>query len=272
MKILYLVSFFLILVIAFAMSCTNEDSSPNNCNGSLSLEAEPSNLTTCVNDGSITVTPTGGKSPYQYSLNGGTTKQPSATFSGLSAGTYSVTVFDDNDCENTETGIEITSTSNLGFASVTPTAETDCVGNNGSIVAVGSGGTGPYTYALNAEVSFVGSGTFNNKAAGTYTVKVKDANNCIFSQSVVIAQSTSVSFDTRINQIISTSCATNSSCHASGATGRPVLTNHTQIQASADRIKIRTQSSINPMPPSGSLTAQEMADIACWVDGGAPNN
>ncbi len=53
-------------------------------------------------DGSITVNAAGGTPPYQYSLNGGA-YQGGAVFSGLSAGTYTVTVRDANGCTATAT-------------------------------------------------------------------------------------------------------------------------------------------------------------------------
>lgn len=51
--------------------------------------------------GEITVSVTGGKSPYMYSLDG-TTFQSSETFTGLSGDNYTVTVKDANDCTDTE--------------------------------------------------------------------------------------------------------------------------------------------------------------------------
>ena len=51
--------------------------------------------------GEITVSATGGKSPYMYSLDG-TTFQSSDTFTGLSGDDYTVTVKDANDCTDTE--------------------------------------------------------------------------------------------------------------------------------------------------------------------------
>jgi hypothetical protein len=49
-------------------------------------------------DGSITATATGGTSPYQYSKDGGTNWQNSNMFTGLSNGTYTITVRDNNGC------------------------------------------------------------------------------------------------------------------------------------------------------------------------------
>ncbi len=50
------------------------------------------------NDGSITITGSGGKAPYQYSINGGSTYSPSSTFGGLGVGTYSLYIKDANSC------------------------------------------------------------------------------------------------------------------------------------------------------------------------------
>src|SRR5207247_2220197 len=59
--------------------------------------------------------------------------------------------------------------------------------STGSVTVAGSGGTSPYTYSIDG-VHFGGSGTFNNLAAGSYTVTVKDANGCTTAQPVTISQ------------------------------------------------------------------------------------
>lgn len=48
----------------------------------------------CGNDGSISITTSGGLPPYQYSINGGATYTTSSVFNGLSANTYNVVVKD----------------------------------------------------------------------------------------------------------------------------------------------------------------------------------
>lgn len=52
------------------------------------------NDSSCSNDGSIIVSPSGGVPPYTYSLNGGITTQTSPIFQNLAGGTYNVTVTD----------------------------------------------------------------------------------------------------------------------------------------------------------------------------------
>ncbi|GHE65030.1 SprB repeat-containing protein [Roseivirga thermotolerans] len=46
------------------------------------------------NDGSITITPSGGTGPYQYSINGGSSFQSGNTFTGLAPGNYAIVVTD----------------------------------------------------------------------------------------------------------------------------------------------------------------------------------
>jgi len=65
----------------------------------ITASAVGSTQVSCHNssDGVITVTAVGGTGAYSYSLNGGTA-QSSNMFSGLSAGSYSIIVYDANGC------------------------------------------------------------------------------------------------------------------------------------------------------------------------------
>ncbi|RED23350.1 gliding motility-associated-like protein [Flavobacterium cutihirudinis] len=136
------------------------------------------------NTGSATVTVTGGTSPYTYSWSpsGGT----GATASNLTAGTYTVTVKDANNCTTTAT-VKINQPDAALSASITSPTHVNCFGGNtGSATVSVTGGTSPYTYSWSPSG---GTGaTASNLLAGTYTVTVKDTNNCTTTATVKINQ------------------------------------------------------------------------------------
>ncbi|MEN0002598.1 MAG: SdrD B-like domain-containing protein [Bacteroidota bacterium] len=120
-------------------------------------------------DGSARVTASGGTPPYTYEWTNGDTD---ATIAGLAPGTYTVTVTDANECTATAM-VTVT-----GFD--TPTCVVNIItpsmmGNDGSLEAVVTGGTAPYTYAWsNGNTTSLIAGL----APGTYTATVTDANGC----------------------------------------------------------------------------------------------
>lgn len=124
-------------------------------------------------NGSITASATGGATPYTYSIDG-TNFGTSATFTGLTANTYTVYVEDNNSCQSTTTVTISEPTAVTHSASVT---DASCGNSNGEVVAVGSGGTSPYTYSLNGGTA-QSSGTFSGLAAASYTIQVTDDNGC----------------------------------------------------------------------------------------------
>ncbi|MEL6273797.1 MAG: SprB repeat-containing protein, partial [Bacteroidota bacterium] len=131
------------------------------------------------NTASITVTPNGGTPGYTYSLNGGTF-QVSNTFSGLGGGTYTITVMDADGCMVDATDIEVTEPADLIVSPIIvalPSCEV-----TGTITAVVVGGTPPYTYDWNNGLST--NDTLFNAIAGSYTLVVTDANNCMESISI----------------------------------------------------------------------------------------
>ncbi len=123
------------------------------------------------NNGSATVVASGGVPGYSYSWSsGGTT----TTESGLSAGTYTVTITDANACAVQST-VAITQPTPMAvsFANMNVTCNG---GNNGSATATVSGGTPAYTYSWMPSVG--SSATVNSLTAGIYTLTVTDANGC----------------------------------------------------------------------------------------------
>lgn len=136
------------------------------------------------NTGSITVTPTGGLPPYQYSLNGGAL-QASPTFNNLPAGVYSVRVEDSlgNEATVNVTIIEPEPLS-IQITKVNATVSGTCI--NGEATATPSGGTAPYTYQWGASAGNQTTQTAINLPVGTHTVTITDANDCVLEQSVAI--------------------------------------------------------------------------------------
>jgi len=134
--------------------------------------------------GSVTAAGWGGTSPYMYSLNGAP-YQASGTFSSLSAGLYTIFVRDGaSDIFNLP--VEITQSESLGLI-VTPEDPKCLGGNDGSAVAVPSGGTGPYSYQWNTDPVQT-TQTATGLSAGNYSVTVTDVNGCIATGNVQLSQ------------------------------------------------------------------------------------
>ncbi|HUW06743.1 MAG TPA: gliding motility-associated C-terminal domain-containing protein [Williamwhitmania sp.] len=138
------------------------------------------------NTGSVTVTGTGGSSPYQFSLNGGG-YQASGTFNGLTSGAYTVTVRDANSCTY-DVAVNITEPANALTGSISSQTDVACFGaSTGSVTVTGVNGTLPYQYSFDGG-AYAATSTFSSLAAGSYTVTVKDANGCLATIPVTIAQ------------------------------------------------------------------------------------
>jgi hypothetical protein len=89
--------------------------------------------------------------------------------------------------------------------------------------------------------------------------------------SVNCATVTNKAFNADILPIITSTCAVNTGCHATGSTNGPgALTNYTQVAANAAAIKSAVQS--GRMPQGSTLATSQKNSIICWVDSGAPNN
>jgi len=135
----------------------------------------------CYNgaNGSATVASlTGGTSPYTYLWSPGSFTTSSAN--GLTTGLYSVTVTDNNGCQLTKT-VNITQPSSVTINSGTTTA--NCNQSNGSATVTASGGVGPYTFTWSTGAT---GSVLSNVAAGTYTITIKDNNNCVYTSAVTI--------------------------------------------------------------------------------------
>ncbi len=140
-----------------------------------------------ASDGTVYVVASGGWAPYTYVWNTGSSDD---TVTGLAAGTYNVTITDSMGCVIVES-VTITEPTQV-TGTVTLVRNVSCLGgSDGSAVAVGSGGTPPYTYLWsNGETS----DTAIALTAGNHSVTVTDSNGCAATAQVSISEpSTAVS-------------------------------------------------------------------------------
>lgn len=150
-------------------------------------------------DGSIAVTASGGKSPYQYSINSGSSWQSSGAFSNLTAGTYTINVRDFNLCTDILT-VTIDEPSEPLDVSVSKT-DVICHGaSDGTATATAAGGTPPYSYSWNTVPAQTGASAIN-MPAGNYVVTVTDSNGCADTARVTITQPEAVSVTAVVNDV-----------------------------------------------------------------------
>jgi hypothetical protein len=165
-----------------------------------------SSITTAIpcngSTGTITGSASGGTSPYDYQVNGGT-RQSSAVFSGLTAGTYTLTVHD--------AGGAIVSASPLTLSQPAQITVSVAFGSAPATVTVtASGGVGTLNYSLDGG-TFQASNVFNAVAAGNHTVTVRDANLCTAPKSFTV-----------LAPLVANSSVTNATCN--GGNGTVVIT------------------------------------------------
>ncbi len=135
-----------------------------------------------ADNGSITTLVSGGSGSYTYAWTG--TAATTAAISGLSAGTYTVTVTDVGGCTATATG---TITNPSAITSTISGLNVTCAGAANGTAAVNtiSGGTGTYSYLWS---NFAATQSISGLSGGLYRVIITDANGCQHRDSVTITE------------------------------------------------------------------------------------
>jgi hypothetical protein len=181
-------------------------------------------------NGSITISVTGGLTPYIYTLiypdgnqKNVSTTQTTQLFSSLSAGTYTVVVQDNSGCSYMQETTIFTENKYTISTVVTPTS---CGQINGKIqVTATTGATLPITYSVDGlfviQNSALNQVTFSNIPSGTHVVTVTDASGCVQTSNVYIPSSQPLNYT-----LYSTSCGTgnNGTITAFISTGNPPFT------------------------------------------------
>ena len=165
------------------------------------------NDTQCFgNVGKLQVTGVTGEYPYTYLWSNG---QTGTTISGLTAGTYSLTVTDNGGCTKTKVAtVNLADTLSVGvITGTTPT----CFASDGSVTLTITGGTGPFFYSGSngtTLISYATTVTFTGFSAGNAVINVTDATLCTLNASTYLQAPAGFSI---VN--IST---TNSTCSSQG--------------------------------------------------------
>lgn len=146
------------------------------------------------NSGSAFAQIDGGTPPYSYNWYG---YNPNL----LSAGSYTLSVTDANDCASIDTTFNISEPSNPLSVSINSEDVSCNGGNDGFAEAFVNGGTPPYDYLWS---NFDNTAYTNGLSQGVINITITDANDCSTMGGVTIAQPTAIS------TIISSE---NTSCH-----------------------------------------------------------
>jgi gliding motility-associated-like protein len=149
-----------------------------------------------LNNGSASITVSGGTIPYTYLWSPGS--QTTTSVSNQTSGTYTVLATDNNGCTISNV-ITITEPAALTVSFLNQTNVSCFGGNNGSVVASPSGGTPNYTYSWSPGSTSTSSLT--NIPIGTYTVSVTDSKSCVITNTITITEPTDVLVTNSITNI-----------------------------------------------------------------------
>lgn len=220
-------------------------------------------------NGSISVTATGGTTPYVYAINGAA-GQAGSVFNNLAQGNYTVVVTDANGCSGSAVatiGVNCPAITVSG----TSTGSDKCTNNTGTITVSASGSAG-YSYNLNGG-SFQSNNIFNGLATGNFTIGTKDQNGCTASVSVNVPIATAGTKFSAVKAILSANCAL-SGCHSGSNPQNGInFGDDCTIVTQSARIKARAVDG-NPsfMPPSSQLSAADKQKITDWINAGGQHS
>ena len=203
------------VVVTDSRGCTSSDTVETHNPDSLyiNIDDTQTELPYCVgiNTASLSAVAFGGTPGYTYEWdNNPIFPQTTTTATNLLAGIYTITVTDSKGCIASDTR-DIDTVTNTMYASITSlyqyasgsldSNEVSCFGSNdGGAYVEKEGGYYPYTYQWYGPNGFNGTDSvIYNLYAGTYSVTVRDVNNCMVNSSIVLIEPSSLTFNTSIN-------------------------------------------------------------------------
>jgi gliding motility-associated-like protein len=191
-----------------------------------------------LNDGSITINPSGGTPALTYAWSGpGGFTSTNQNIGNRIAGNYTVTITDSKGCTLASSTLNIPTPTAIAIntAQITIVNPKCNNGSDGSISLTGSisGGTSPYSANWSGPGGFTASGlTISNLAAGAYSVTVSDNKGCtIVSQTMNLFQPTPL--NVTLANITNVKCFNDANgsieINISGGTPAPGASPYTQV-------------------------------------------
>lgn len=151
-------------------------------------------------DGSLTITNVNGVAPFEYSMDG-ISFQSSNVFSGLNAGSYTITVKDALGCTGFKTKIITQPTQILITLN---NVQRTCYGaNNGSINITAAGGSPGFAFSWSGPNGYTATrSSISNLAAGNYFLTVTDKKGCSAQLTVIVPTSAEVTIDQTVTNVL----------------------------------------------------------------------
>lgn len=148
-------------------------------------------------NGQVTVNPTGGTIPYSYSWNTSPV-QNTPTVTNLPAGTYTVTVTDNNGCDE-QVSITLNTLTLEPVIQEVITHESCPDVGDGAIDITAIGGTGPFDYLWNTQDT---TEDLLNINGGNYTVTLRDIYQCPYSKNFVVTTGSKLQFSYSVSDLL----------------------------------------------------------------------
>jgi subtilisin-like proprotein convertase family protein len=138
------------------------------------------------NDGTIDIEVEGGVKPYKYSWSN---EMMTEDIDALSAGIYTLTISDYNDCILVTQEFQIHEPAKISLNTTSESAINNA--DNGSATVSASGGSPPFFYSWDENTGSQASKTATGLFPGEYFVTITDSRDCIADTSVIVDNITS---------------------------------------------------------------------------------